>query len=302
MLAPLAGYTDLPFRSMVKKFGVDITVSEMISSHALVFNNKKTFKMLEKAPEESPFSVQIAGSKPEILKQAVEILNTRSGIDIIDLNCGCPAPKVANHGNGSGLLKDLKLLVQSANLIKSLSTKPYTSLKLRLGFDKKIPLELAHALNDTNIDFVVVHGRTRADGYKKEKIDYDSIALIKSKIAIPLIANGEISDSKSAYDVLRLTGANGVMIGRAAIKSPWVFWQIKNNTNQIPQVLLQNLVLEHFDKMVEFYGERGVIMFRKNLHAYSKGKPNAHEFRNTINSMTNPSQARQEIEEFFGDA
>ncbi|MCI7484614.1 MAG: tRNA-dihydrouridine synthase [Helicobacter sp.] len=302
MLAPLAGYTDLPFRSMVKKFGVDITVSEMISSHALVFNNKKTFKMLEKAPEESPFSVQIAGSKPEILKQAVEILNTRSGIDIIDLNCGCPAPKVANHGNGSGLLKDLKLLVQSANLIKSLSTKPYTSLKLRLGFDKKIPLELAHALNDTNIDFVVVHGRTRADGYKKEKIDYDSIALIKSKIAIPLIANGEISDAKSAYDVLRLTGANGVMIGRAAIKSPWVFWQIKNNTNQIPQVLLQNLVLEHFDKMVEFYGERGVIMFRKNLHAYSKGKPNAHEFRNTINSMTNPSQARQEIEEFFGDA
>ena len=102
--------------------------------------------------------------------------------------------------------------------------------------------------------------------------------------------------------MLRLTGANGVMIGRAAIKSPWVFWQIKNNTNQIPQVLLQNLVLEHFDKMVEFYGERGVIMFRKNLHAYSKGKPNAHEFRNTINSMTNPSQARQEIEEFFGDA
>ncbi|MCI6217515.1 MAG: tRNA-dihydrouridine synthase [Helicobacter sp.] len=302
MLAPLAGYTDLPFRSMVKKFGVDITVSEMISSHALVFNNKKTFKMLEKAPEESPFSVQIAGSKPEILKQAVEILNTRSGIDIIDLNCGCPAPKVANHGNGSGLLKDLKLLVQSANLIKSLSTKPYTSLKLRLGFDKKIPLELAHALNDTNIDFVVVHGRTRADGYKKEKIDYDSIALIKSKIAIPLIANGEISDAKSAYDVLRLTGANGVMIGRAAIKSPWVFWQIKNNTNQIPQVLLQNLVLEHFDKMVEFYGERGVIMFRKNLHAYSKGRHNAHEFRNTINSMTNPSQARQEIEEFFGDA
>ena len=131
MLAPLAGYTDLPFRSVVKKFGVDITVSEMISSHALVYANKKTLKMLEKSPIESPYAVQIAGSKPEVVRSAVEILNAQEGIDIIDLNCGCPAPKVANHGNGSGLLKDLSLLVKIANLIKQTSTKSYVSLKLR---------------------------------------------------------------------------------------------------------------------------------------------------------------------------
>lgn len=299
MLAPMAGYTDLPFRAMVKRFGVDISVSEMISSHALVFSNQKTLKMIEKDSIESPFSVQISGSKQEVLQRAVEILNEKNGIDIIDLNCGCPAPKVANHGNGSGLLKDLNLLVKCANLIKQTSTKPYTSLKLRLGFDKKIPLELASAINDTNVDFVVVHGRTRADGYKKERIDYDCIALIKKHIKIPLIANGEIASAKDARNVLERTGANGVMIGRAAIKAPWVFWQIKNNTDSLPSLVLKNLVLEHFDKMISFYGERGVVMFRKNLHAYSKGKNGAHDFRNVVNSMTESAQARKQIEEFF---
>ena len=300
MLAPLAGYTDLPFRSVVKKFGVDITVSEMISSHALVYANKKTLKMLEKSPIESPYAVQIAGSKPEVVRSAVEILNAQEGIDIVDLNCGCPAPKVANHGNGSGLLKDLSLLVKIANLIKQTSTKSYVSLKLRLGFDKKIPLEIAAAINESNVDYVVIHGRTRCDGYKKDKIDYDSIAAIKQRINIPLIANGEIASATDARMVLDRTGANGVMIGRAAIKAPWIFWQIRHNTNEIPPIVRKDLILEHFDKMVEFYGPRGVVMFRKNLHAYSKNYPGASEFRNIVNAMSDPNEARVCIEEFFG--
>ncbi len=301
-LAPLAGYTDLPFRSVVKKFGADVTVSEMISSHALAYKSQKTLKMIQKSESENPYSVQISGSKLEIIKKAIEILNTKEGIDIIDFNCGCPAPKVANHGNGSGLLKDLPHLVKILTLIKETSNKPYSSVKVRLGFDKKIPLEIANALNDAPIDFVVVHGRTRSDGYKKERIDYESIAKMKQILKVPLIANGEIDSFKKAESVLNHTGANGVMIGRAALSAPWIFWQIKNRTDNIPAIIKKDLVLEHFDKMVEFYGDRGVIMFRKNAHSYAKGHPNASEFRNIVNSIASATDMRAQIEEFFSDS
>ncbi|WP_104697165.1 MULTISPECIES: tRNA dihydrouridine synthase [unclassified Helicobacter] len=299
MLAPLAGYTDLPFRSVVKQFGVDITVSEMISSHALVYSNAKTLRMVEKSPQETPYSVQISGSKIEIITKAVECLNTIDGIDIIDFNCGCPAPKVANHGNGSALLKDLPLLVKILNTIKEVSNKPYSSVKVRLGFDKKIPIEIANALKDADVDFVVVHGRTRADGYKKDKIDYESIAKIKSILNIPVIANGEITNYEIANRVLNQTGADGLMIGRAAISMPWIFWQIKNKTTEIPPIIKKELVLKHFDAMVDFYGDRGVIMFRKNLHAYAKGHQEASTYRNQVNNISDAKEMRESIERFF---
>lgn len=169
MLAPLAGYTDLPFREVVKKFGADITVSEMISVHALAFKNKKTLKMVEKSSIENPFALQIAGNEMSIIARAVESLNTfKEDIQILDLNCGCPAPKVSNHGSGSSLLKDLNKLREILRLIRKVSEIPYLSVKVRLGFNTKIPLEIANALNDTPIDYVVVHGRTKADGYKKK--------------------------------------------------------------------------------------------------------------------------------------
>ena len=286
MLAPLAGWSDLPFRAVVKKFGVDITVSEMISSYALNYSTAKTLKMIAKSPAESPFSVQISGNKIEVIRQSVEILNKQEGIDIIDLNCGCPAPKVSSHGNGSGLLKDLLVRV-----IKETSNKPYTSLKVRLGFDKKIPLELAHAINDSGADFVVAHGRTKVDAYKKERIDYNAIALI---------ANGEIDSYQKAKEVLAITGANGLMIGRAALKTPWIFYQLKHNEANPPNLIKRDIVLEHFDNMISFYGERGCIMFRKNLHNYAHGLPNASEYRGIVNNITSPQTMRESIMQFFG--
>lgn len=184
--------------------------------------------MVEKSSIENPFALQIAGNEMSIIARAVESLNTfKEDIQILDLNCGCPAPKVSNHGSGSSLLKDLNKLREILRLIRKVSEIPYLSVKVRLGFNTKIPLEIANALNDTPIDYVVVHGRTKADGYKKERIDYDSIALMKRILQVPLIANGEINSVQKSQEVLRHTGADGIMIGRAAVEKPWILRKSK---------------------------------------------------------------------------
>lgn len=303
MLAPLAGYSDLPLREVAKKFGADITVSEMISVYALAFKNKKTLKMVEKSPLETPFALQIAGNDFSIITRAVEYLNSlKSEIQVLDLNCGCPAPKVSSHGSGSSLLKDLNKLVEILKLMRKVSEIPYLSVKVRLGFEKKIPLEIAQALKDAPIDYVVVHGRTRADGYRKEKIDYASIALMKQILPIPLIANGEITSVEKTEEVLEQTGADGVMIGRAAVEKPWIFAQIKEGLRDDSVELRGRVALEHFNRTISFRGDYGAIMFRKNLHAYSKGLKGASEFRSKVNTITEPSLMREAILEFFKKA
>ena len=161
VLAPLAGYTDLPFRSVVKKFGADLTVSEMLSSNALAYDSEKTLKMVTKADNEIPYSVQIAGSDEVVVKRAVEKLNSINGIDILDLNAGCPVPKVVKNGAGSGLLKDLNKLENIIKTIKKYSNKKITTAKIRIGIDEKIPVDIAKAVEDCGVDFIAVHGRTK---------------------------------------------------------------------------------------------------------------------------------------------
>jgi len=242
VLAPLAGYTDLPFRSVVKKFGADLTISEMISSNALVYKSERTLKMIEKSPSEDPYFVQIAGNKPELVRDAVEILNDIPGIDGIDLNCGCPAPKVFNHGSGSNLLGDLKKLEEILSTVKKYSKKEYTTAKVRIGVSEKIPVEIAKAVEGCGVDFVSVHGRTRAGKYKSP-VDYDAIKAIVDNVSIPVIANGDIKDYDKAKEVLSYTGAKGVMIGRGAIGKPWVFYQIKHGVEDISSDLKREIIL-----------------------------------------------------------
>lgn len=298
-LAPLAGFTDLPFRNVVKKFGVDLTVSEMISSNALIHNSKKTHKMLEKSPLEDPFSIQIAGSNLDVVKKAVEIINELDDIACIDLNCGCPAPKVVNNLQGSSLLTDLGQMGKVIETIKKHSNKPYTSVKMRLGFNEKNHIEISKVIEESGADFLAVHGRTRAGRYKAP-VDYDAIAQIKQNVSIPVIANGDITSAKKAAWVLEYTKADGVMIGRAAVGKPWIFKQIKDGLKEVTPQLIAQVVLEHFDQMIEYYGEYGAIMFRKNLHNYSKaGYDGASAFRDTINRLKEPKAIRDVIEEFF---
>ncbi|NOZ89761.1 MAG: tRNA-dihydrouridine synthase [Epsilonproteobacteria bacterium] len=303
-LAPLAGFTDLPFRSVVKKFGVDLTVSEMISSNALSFQNQKTLKMLEKSPLETPYSVQIAGSNPTTIQKAVEIINNRDGVDIIDLNCGCPAPKVVNNLQGSSLLTDLVAMGKAIETIKKYSNKRYTSVKIRLGFNEKNHIEIAKVCQESGADFIAVHGRTRSGRYKAP-VDYNAIKEIKESIYIPVIANGDITTPQKAKWVLDYTKADGIMVGRGAVGKPWIFQLMKNHIlegkdSEVTPQLVQEVVLEHFEQMVEYYGEYGAILFRKHLHTYSKiGYQGASEFRNLVNRVTDTNELRDIIREFF---
>ena len=298
VLAPLAGYTDLPFRSVVKKFGADITISEMISSNALVYKSEKTLRMIEKSPSEDPYIVQIAGNSPELVRDAVLILNDIDGIDGIDLNCGCPAPKVFSHGSGSNLLGDLKKLEAILSTVKKYSTKQYTSAKVRIGVNEKIPVDIGKAVEACGVDFVSVHGRTRAGKYKAP-VDYDAIRDMKAAISIPVIANGDIKDYAKAKEVLQHTKADGVMIGRAAVGKPWVFYQLKHGIENITEDKKREIILEHYDAVLKFHGEHGAVMFRKLLHSYSKGYDGANEFRNIINTISDVKIMRDMIENFF---
>ena len=298
-LAPLAGFTDLPFRSVVKKFGVDLTVSEMISSNALAYGSKKTEKMLQKSPLETPYSIQIAGSEPEILKRAIDVINEQEGVDIIDLNCGCPVPKVVNNLQGSALLTDLKKMGKAIETIKKYSNKPLTSVKIRLGFSQKNHIEIAKVCEDSGADFIAVHGRTRS-GRFKAPVDYDAIAEVKATVKIPVIANGDIDSPQKAKWVLEHTKCDGIMIGRGAVGKPWIFQMIKEGLDSPNSQMIREAVLEHFDKMIEYYGEYGAILFRKHLHTYSKvGYQGASAFRNEINRITDVDEMREVIDGFF---
>jgi len=300
-LAPLAGLTDLPFRSVVKKFGVDVTVSEMISSNALAYGSKKTVKMLEKSPLEDPYSIQIAGSDPEIIKRALNVINEQKGVDIVDLNCGCPVPKVVNNLQGSALLTDLKKMGKAIETIKKYSNKDMTSVKIRLGFAEKNHIEIAKVCEDSGADFIAVHGRTR-QGKFKAPVDYDAIAEVKQAVNIPVIANGDIDSTEKAKWVLEHTKCDGIMIGRGAVGRPWIFKEIQENLEDTSKELIRDVVLEHFDQMINFYGNYGVVLFRKHLHTYSKyGYKNATSFRNLVNRVTDVKESREIIDNFFSN-
>ncbi|MBK1991867.1 tRNA-dihydrouridine synthase [Campylobacter sp. 2018MI35] len=295
-LAPMAGFSDLPFRNVVKKFGADVTISEMISSNALVYENKKTLHMLKKAELEKPYIVQIAGSDTEIIKKAVLILNEIDFIDGIDFNCGCPVNKVVKQCAGSALLKNLDLFKKLVATIKEYNKKSLTSVKFRLGFDEKYPEKMAKICEELEVNFISIHGRTRKALYSGNA-DYGSIAYTKSQVKIPVIANGDIN-ALNANEVFNITKCDGLMIGRASIGNPWIFYEIKER-KKIDKTLKKEIILFHFDEIIKHYGNLGVNIFKKHLHEYSKTYKNACAFRAEINHYTKTSEMRNSIENFF---
>jgi tRNA-dihydrouridine synthase B len=296
-LAPLAGYTDLPFRKVVKKYSADWTISEMINANAIAFKNEKTLKMLTKNENETPYSVQIAAQNPEIAKKAVEILNEYDFIDGIDLNVGCPVKKAIKSGYGGNLLNEPENLVKIIETIVKTHNKKFFSVKMRIGFDEINGVERAKLIEQSGADMLTVHGRTVKQLYTGET-NYEEIAKIKSFLKIPVLANGNIDSYQKAKWVLEYTKCNGVMIGRGAIGKPWIFKEIKEQKS-ITEKEKKEVILEHFKAMYEWYGDFGIILFRKHLHTYSKGYQNAGEFRDKVNKTENYEKMLKLIEGFF---
>lgn len=297
-LAPLAGYTDLPFRSVVKKFGCDMTFSEMTNVNAIAYNNEKTLKMMKKSPLEKPYFVQIAANNVENAIKAVEIINEIDWIDGIDINLGCPVNKARRSGFGGVLLKDenKEKLKEIVKAIINTSKKP-VSAKIRLGYDKIVATDRAKMLEDLGIKFLTIHGRTVKQMYKGEA-NYEEIKKVVKAINIPVIANGDITNYQKAKYVLDFTGAKGVAIGRGTIGKPWIFLEMKQKGN-ITLEQKKEVILEHFNQMINWYGEYGVILFRKHAHAYSKGIKKASEFRSKINETKEIQTVKNLIEEYF---
>ncbi len=305
ILAPMAGVTDRPFRMLCKRLGAGMAVSEMISSNSLLWGSEKTLRRANHDGEAEPRSVQIAGADPALMAEAARH-NADQGAQIIDINMGCPAKKVCNVMAGSALLTNESLVADILEAVVKAVDVPVT-LKIRTGWDthnRNAP-RIARLAEESGIQALAIHGRTRACAYRGEA-EYDTIAAVKNEISIPVIANGDINTPEKARHVLDYTGADAIMIGRAAQGRPWIFGAIGHylETGELKKAPaigeIRNIMLDHIRDLYEFYGEyTGVRMARKHISWYSKGQRNGAAFRATINRVENIDQQLMLIQEYF---
>lgn len=306
ILAPMAGVTDRPFRQLCKTMGAGLVVSEMVSSNALLWNSEKTQRRIDHSGEAAPRSVQIVGADPSQMADTAR-RNVEYGADIIDINMGCPAKKVCHVAAGSALMKNESLVARILTAVVNAVEVPVT-LKIRTGWDvnNRNGVRIARIAQDCGIQALAVHGRTRACGFAEGAVEYDTIAAIKQAVSIPIIANGDIRTPVQARKVLDYTGADAVMIGRAAQGRPWIFREIAHYlaTGEIlaepdPQEV-RDLLVNHLQNLYALYGDYGgVRVARKHIAWYSKGHPQGTTFRQLINHVETPEQQLAFTREFF---
>ncbi len=305
VLAPMAGVTDRPFRVLCKRLGADLAVSEMVTSNSALFASKKTQTRMNHTGEPSPRIVQIAGGDVDMMVEAA-VLNRDRGADVIDINMGCPAKKVCNKLAGSALLSDEQLVQRILSAVVESVDIPVT-LKIRTGPDRnnRNGITIAQIAEQSGIAMLSVHGRTRADKFLGEA-EYETIAQIVRQVCIPVLANGDINQPADARRVLDMTGAAGIMIGRAAQGNPWIFREVKHylttgKTLAAPTAAEKADVLKwHLNNLYELYGEfSGVRIARKHIAWYCKGKPHAAEFRQRVYKLESANEQLQQVEQFF---
>jgi tRNA-dihydrouridine synthase B len=305
ILAPMAGVTDLPFRQLCKQLGAGMAVSEMVSSNSLLWGSKKTQRRAQHAGEIEPKSVQIMGTEPAMMAEAARY-NAEQGAQIIDINMGCPAKKVCNVLAGSALLRDETLVGRILEAVVQAVEVPVT-LKIRTGWDRdnRNAVQIGRIAESAGIQALAIHGRTRADHYKGEA-EYDTIAAVKQSVKIPVIANGDITSPEKARHVLEYTGADAVMIGRAAQGRPWIFREIDHylQTGQkLPEPEInevRNILLAHLQNLYAFYGEyTGVRVARKHISWYSKGQTHGAAFRQAVNRVDSVAAQLDMTHAFF---
>jgi tRNA-dihydrouridine synthase B len=301
----MAGVTDRPFRQLCKKMGAGLAVSEMVTSNSLLYGSEKTKRRANHEGEVDPISVQIAGADPKMMAEAARH-NVDNGAQIIDINMGCPAKKICNVMAGSALLKDEPLVAQILRAVVSAVDVPVT-LKIRTGWDKnnRNAIAIARMAEDLGIQALAMHGRTRACAYMGDA-EYDTIAAVKQEIRIPLIANGDITTPEKAKFVLDYTGADAVMIGRAAQGRPWIFREIDHYLTTGTHLLaptvdeIHTVMLEHLHDLYDFYGDlTGMRMARKHISWYTKGLAGSAQFRHSMNTLQTIDLQLQAINDFF---
>ncbi len=309
IVAPMAGVTDRPFRQLCKKLGAGMAVSEMVTSNSLLYGSAKTARRANHEGEVDPISVQIAGADPAMMAEAARH-NVDRGAQIIDINMGCPAKKVCNVMAGSALLQDEALVGRILDaVVKEVPEVPVT-LKIRTGWDRehRNALNILKIAENAGVQALAMHGRTRACGYTGEA-EYDTIRAVKAEAGIPVIANGDITTPEKAKFVLEYTGADAVMIGRAAQGRPWIFREIAHflaTGEHLPQpevTEIHAVLLGHIHDLYAFYGDvTGVRVARKHISWYTRGLVGSSAFRHAMNRLDSVAEQLAVVNEYFAQA
>ncbi len=299
-LAPMAGVSDRAFRRICRKFGPGLTYTEMASSKAMEFESAKTLKLLEVNKEERPSAVQIFGSNKETIKNTILKLNENENIFIIDINMGCPAPKLVKNGDGAGLLLDLKNVEAIIKEAKKVSKKEIT-VKTRKGFDEEriTAVEVAKICEENGISQITIHGRTREEYYSL-KSDLDIIKKVKETVNINVIGNGDIVDVKSAKKMFEYTNCDGIMIARGAMGNPWIFKSILEGKDYIPTIDERfEIIFEHIKYLVEYDGEKQAnLKLRKHIAWYLKGLNQSTKVKELVNKASNVKEVFEILVEY----
>lgn len=302
VLAPMAGVTDLPFRKLCKEQGAGLICMEMVSAKAISFHNKNTEALMEIDPGENPVSMQLFGSEPELMARVAAEIEERP-FDILDINMGCPVPKVVNNGEGSALLKNPELIVKIVKSVSSAIKKPLT-VKVRIGFENEPVdiVEIAKRVEDAGAAAIAVHGRTRQQ-YYSGTADWDTIRRVKEAVSIPVIGNGDVDSPEKAEALIKETGCDGVMVGRAVRGNPWLFRELNHyfeTGEKLPRPSVEEvreMILRHARMQIDLKGEfTGIREMRKHVAWYTAGMRHSAALRRETNLVN----SYEELEQLLG--